>query len=1123
MRKGFLAFAAIALAFSGASAQTNISGDISGTVTDASGAVVPNATVTVTNKGTGEVKTAKSNATGSYRVSLLPPGAYHVVVTESGFQTSSSDVSVSAGQVQAADAKLNVGNSSTTVEVTSEAPLLQTENGEISTSFDQEQVQTLPNPGNDLTFIAQTAPGAVMNTQGGYGNFSTFGLPATANTFTINGGYENDPFLNLNNSGASNLLLGNNDIGDVTVVSNAYGAQYGGLGGTQVNEISRSGTNQFHGDATYWWNGSALNANDYFNDQVGTKKSRSNANQWAGAIGGPIFKDRTFFFFDTEGLRVIVPVRGTVYAPNAAYIATTENNAAAQGAGAVSFYQGFFNEYTKNAAYATATAEPNDPNAVEFNAQSANFAHEQLFTGRIDQKISDKDQFFAHMKYDFGVQPTFTSILDPIFNAASPQPDWEGQLNETHTFTPNLTNQFVFSAIYYRAIFQNTNQAAANAIAPFTISFTSGDFANDSSFGTPGETPGGEDAEWPQGRAVTGYQFADDLTFTRGRHTIRTGFYMRRDDVTDYGPSVYTTPSVSASEATFAAGSVDQFTQNFPTRPTQPVALYNLGAYIQDDWAVTPALKVTAGIRFEHNSNPVCQSSCFSRLANDFASLPTSPTTPYSNATGNGLIDSGQYKAYASFQEVGYEPRISFAWSPRGQGSNTVVRGGFGLFADAFPGQIADSLLNNAPTNVGFTLTNPNPATPIIPLYSGAAGSYTQLAAASNNAFQTGFRNGGSFSTLSSAVSGFGAPSFTSTTNTLSYPIYEEFNLELEQGFAGNIVVKADYVGNHSYHQPVNDFSANAYNAGGAPGFPTLPTSAPNPNFSSVNQVCSGASSNYNGLVVTATKRSKLLTLQANYTYSHALDEVSNGGFNYFQPLNSVNPENPSPSLLRQNYGNSDYDIRHYFSGNYIFNLPYFGGPHILTDGWQAAGTVFHSTGLPFTYYDSNTAGDLANYINPGVTPGVNLFARQLVPQLPKKCSGGNVLNLGTSAGTPCSSALDVGLATDFGQQERNQVFGPSYTDSDIAVNKAFPLYFRESAKLILGVQLFNMFNHPNFAQPNHDVASCVNATTGVFNCANSTLGTISTTVNPPTSILGSFLGGDASPRLVQLKAKIQF
>ena len=205
-----------------------------------------------------------SGSNGNFRVSLLKPDSYTVSVTMAGFQTITLSIAVTPGQIAQADVKLPVGSSTTSVEVAATEPLLHTENADLTTSFTQEQIQNLPNPGNDLTFIAQTSPGAIMNTQSGYGNFSAFGLPATSNTFTVNGGYENDPFLNLSNSGASNLLLGNNDVSEVTVTSNAYSAQFGGLGATQVNEISRSGANSFHGDATWWWNGSVLNGNDYF-------------------------------------------------------------------------------------------------------------------------------------------------------------------------------------------------------------------------------------------------------------------------------------------------------------------------------------------------------------------------------------------------------------------------------------------------------------------------------------------------------------------------------------------------------------------------------------------------------------------------------------------------------------------------------------------------------------------------------------------------------------------------------------------------------------------------------------------------------------------------------------------
>jgi Carboxypeptidase regulatory-like domain/TonB-dependent Receptor Plug Domain len=1091
----------------GAFAQNINSGDISGSVTDPTGAVIPGAKVTITSLSTGSIQTAVSNSNGSYRASLLKPGEYTVSFTLAGFENVTFKVTVSAGTVTQGDVKLPIGSSSTTVEVNETEPLLHTESAEISTQFTQEQISALPNPGNDLTFIAQTTPGAVMNTQGGYGNFSAFGLPATANTFTLNGGYENDPFLNVNNSGATNLLLGNNDIGTVTVLSNAYGAQYGGLGGTQVNEISRSGGNKFHGDATYYWNGSVMNANDYFNNQSGTPRPRSNANQWSGSIGGPIIKDKTFFFFNTEGLRVIIPVRGQIWAPNSAFIATTEAAAAAQSPAALSFYKTLFNSWTTAPGYASAVADPNDPTntIVTYNANSANFAHEAQYTARIDQRLGDKDNIFLHATYDTGTQPTFTSLLQPVFNTQSPQPQWSGQLNETHTFSPNVINQFVFADIWYQAVFQNTNAKAANAIAPFSLIFLDGEMANNGLAGTPG----GEDFAFPQGRAVNGYQFIDDFSVTHSKHTFKGGFFIRRDDVTDYGPGVATTPLDITYTADFQAANITAIDQiQFPTRITQPVAVYNLGVYFQDQWKINRDLILTTGIRFEHNSNPVCQTNCFASLSGNFATLSGLPTTPYSNAGGKGLINSGEHTALANFQKVGYEPRIGFAYTPSALGSTTTFRGGFGMFADAFPAQIADDLLNNAPTNIGFFVGGPGP------LFAGSPGSLVGQASASAAAFQSAFHSGGSFSTLSNTVPNFAAPSFVSPSTKISYPTYEEWNLAIERQIGKNTVLGANYVGNHTYHQPVLNNGVNAFNNGGIAGFPTLPTAAPNGNFSQVTQIYSGANSNYNGLVLTATQRSSYLTLQFNYTYSHALDEVSNGGFNGFSG-NSVFPTNPNPNFLHQNYGNADYDTRNYISANYIFTMPYKGGPRVLTKGWQVAGTVFHSSGLPFTFTDSSTAGGIGNYEQQFPT----LYARQTVAHLPTKCSA--IRQIGASQTNQCAAAFDFAPATDFGQQERNQVFGPSYTDTDMSVYKAFGIPHWETANLQLGVQFFNLFNHPNFGQPNHDLSACTG--TGANPCANTVFGTQATTVNPPTSILGSFLGGDASPRLIQLKAKFSF
>ena len=249
-------------------AQSTVTGAISGVVTDQSGAVLPDVSVTMKSVEKGFSQTTKTNAQGAYQFPLLEPGTYTVTISAANFKTTTATSTVSVGQTAIINAKLEVGAQGTTVEVSGEAPLLQSETSEISTTFNSREISEVPNGGNDMSFIAQTSPGSVMNTGSGYGNFSVFGVSASSNLFTLNGMYDNDPFLNLNNSGATNLLLGQNEVAEATVVTNGYSGQYGGFIGANVNYITKSGSNNWHGNANYFWNGRVMNANDYFNTRT---------------------------------------------------------------------------------------------------------------------------------------------------------------------------------------------------------------------------------------------------------------------------------------------------------------------------------------------------------------------------------------------------------------------------------------------------------------------------------------------------------------------------------------------------------------------------------------------------------------------------------------------------------------------------------------------------------------------------------------------------------------------------------------------------------------------------------------------------------------------------------------
>src|SRR5579864_2584857 len=547
----FLTAILVAFLTIGAAAQSLVSGDVTGIVSDPSGAVIPKATVTLKNNGTGQTQTTETNQSGVYRFSLVSPGEYTVTVNASGFQNAEHNVTVAVGQSTSMNMKLEVGQaSSQTVEVTAETGVVQTENGDVSTTFTPEQVQLVPNPGNDLSYIVQTAPGAVMNTQAGFGNSSTFGLPATSNLFTVNGMNENDPFLNLNNSGATNLLLGQNDVQEATVVNNGYSPQYGGLAGANVNYVTKSGTNNFHGNANYFWNGRVLNANNWFNNHSTPVVPRpfDNANQWSAALGGPIVHDKTFFFVDYEGLRVLLPTNVPVNIPSPAFQAATLANVGATNPAELPFYQNMFSIY--NSAKGAASAGPlpggdtgcgdlttfAGPCALQFRSTAGNFTHEWLLTGRIDQQIGSSDRAYLHFRTDHGLQATYTDPLNPVFNAQSDQPQYEGQFNETHTFSNNAVNQFILSGSWYSAIFAPKSMAAATALMPYRIRFSGNAFYS----------LGRDLNDWPQGRNVTQYQIIDDYSKVVGNHNLKAGVNFRRNDITDY--SLASLPPVSCQE-----------------------------------------------------------------------------------------------------------------------------------------------------------------------------------------------------------------------------------------------------------------------------------------------------------------------------------------------------------------------------------------------------------------------------------------------------------------------------------------------------------------------------------------------------------------------------------------------
>lgn len=1099
----FLLALCLASLIPGAAAQSATSGDVSGTVTDPTGAVVPNANVKVKSSETGASQSTVSNAQGFYRISFLKPGPYVVSVEAPGFKGTSYATRIAIGQVSTVNVTMVLGQESTTVEVSGEAPVIQTENADNSTSFSERQISLVPNPGNDLSYVAQAAPGSIMNTQAGYGNFSANGLPGTSNLFTVNGQNENDPFLNLNNSGATNLLLGNNDVREATVTTNGYSGQYGTLAGANVAYVTKSGSNSFHGNALYWWNGSRMNANSYFNNQSGTPKPFVNANQWGASFGGPIWKDKTFFFVDTEGLRFLLPTSTNAKIPSPEFQQATLANLAVTSPGSVPFYNQLFSLWNNAPGASLAqpvagscdnfTAAPLANCAMSFTSTVGQLSTEWLLTARIDQNIGNNDRLFGHFRSDHGFQATLSDVISPLFNVGSTQPQYEGQLQETHSFGSTSVNQFIMSGQWYSALFDVKDETAALQALPFRLSILGGTFSSLGRFFSI----------VPQGRNVTQYQLLDDFSTAKGNHSLKFGVSFRRNDVSDYDPGIGSIgASNNATLDDFFNGNGGTYFQSFPSKSRQPIGIYALGFYAQDEWRLRPSFKLNLSIRGDHFSNPVCQTNCFSRLAGDFLGVSHDPNQPYNQA-----IQSGLHELLPKYTAIEWQPRIGFAWNPFGL-KNTVIRAGFGLFADSFPANLADQLLTNPPLQVGFNI---DPA----PLSPDVTGNQAALAAGSNAAFQSGFANGATFNDLS-AVPGFSAPTFNTVTNNIHNPRYQEWNLQLEQALGARTSFSVNYVGNHGIHEVVQNPGLNAFcdstclsDLGStASQFGDLPTAMLDQRFNTVTETSSTGVSNYNGVTFSLTHRTNILQVQGNYRYSHALDTVSNGGILQFNNNTNVSilaPIDPF-NLKRLNYGNADYDIRHYFSLNYVLNVPHHFGPDALLGGWVVSGSFFARSGIPFTVVDGAAYGEL-NGFNYGIS-ATSTIPAQIIGNSSHNCDASAAAANGAH---PCLLASNFDLATsDFGNQRRNQFFGPNFFNTDLTVMKNFKIPHWEGAQFGVGAQFFNILNHPHFDQPDADITS-------------PSFGSIINPVSTPTSIFGSFLGADASPRLIQLHAKLTF
>jgi hypothetical protein len=1140
-------------------AQSGTSSAIAGTVVDSSGAVLTDAAVTATNVETKATRSGMTNSAGRYLFSQVNPGSYVVTVKSSGWaEQRSRPVEVNLGRTATLSFTMTLASTSQSVEVKADQPLLSLENPNTTTTLEARTIASLPNPGQDLTFIAQFAQGALMNTAGssndakaagGYGNVEFNGLPATSNGYILDGYDTNDPWLGLNVGLSTNLVLGLDALEEATVNTNSYSVDQGRYGASQVNYFTKSGTNRFHGDLYELWNGSLLNAEDYFlhaNDTVEslTKKPRSIVNEFGVSVGGPVRRDKLFFFAHYEGIRIALPLVSQVVVPTSAYQQYVLGQLALGGTDPITatalpaepqeipFYQSMFNLYQTRAGTPVAVSScPLDASgellpgmqmagnlfngsgcANQKQVSLTNSDSENLLVVKIDHTMNRNNSVWYRFQQDTGLQAAYTDPINAVFNSYSPQPQRTLVTGYTHIFNPNLVNQFNPGVSWYGSIFEPRN--FAQVLAAFPIVLTAG------SNSAPFTTIGGNDNTYPQGRNVTQWQINDNLIWTRGNHTTKFGINTRRIDVSDYDLGEGSVPTAVYNDlAEFTYGAAYTASATYPIALKERVAAGNLDTYAMDNYKPTERLTLIAGVRTTWNTNPVNQQRLFARPTGSFLELSHQITQPLDQ-----VIQTKVRGLFPATPVLVWQPRVSAAYEII---HGTVLHTGFGIFNDIIPAQIADLAATNAPYAPTFVggIGGQVGGVGIAPNVPGSAADATLHA---EQSFQREFGAGAS----PCAEIRAGAPTCplavslnTFSSGTLKTPYYYQYNFGIEQQVGKGAVVRLDYVGTRGLHEPYQ-VELNGYQTVCPGCFAPFPFAQPfDQRFGSVNEFQTNANSSYSGLQSSVTKQIGGLTFKGNYTLSHCLDEVSNGGL---LPFSTQGILSPLPRELSRQYGNCDYDVRHNVSAFGIYQIPFRSSRAALwalLGGWSFSGTAFLHSGLPFTVFSQPYTAS-GNGVFQASGPQ---FARK-APGVPpyRKTAYSGVTVAGTrqwlnpeafvSVIDPTTGGCaggDSAANCQFGDTGRNTVRGPHFTDSDIYLTKRFPL--TERASLRFDTQMFNAFNHPNFALPSNVHAGLP----GVYIPAK--FGTLESTISPPTGLLGVGLGGDSSPRMIAFQARVEF
>lgn len=999
-------------------AQSN-SGSITGVITDPNGAVVPNASVSVTNQGTNERRTVQTDSDGRYEVLALPTGIYTVEASANGFQaTSVKDLRLAVGEKARADVTMIVTGVDAVVTVIDQTRT-DTETATIGDTIASERVADNPINGRDFTQLLSTVPGSVQTTN----QFQT-SINGIASTFggssvLVDGIDAGRVDLN----GTSNVLgriesrvnrVSIDSVQEVQVLEQNYSAQYGQAIGAVINPITKSGGNDLHGSIFEFFRNEALDSKDYF---AGKQKFR--LNQFGGNVSGPIKRDRLFFFTNYEGVRQTRGIQFTTLVPTAAFRAEFAP-AIAPVLATMPLPNSPLND--------PSITDPDDDGIDEidrYTTQRDGTLREDTGSVKIDWLHSDRSQF----SFRYNINDSKTVVPYGVASDQIAPGKLRVQLfKASHTFTlsGNAVNEFAFG------INRNeTNAGAGPSTLPrFDLSFV------DQAIATPGP------AQFNQIRTGAVYHFLDTFSFVRGNHSLKAGGEIRLNRRS----------AESKEQETLTFFGLNDFRDNVPFviskngNPKLDYANENYSLFFQDDWKAHPRLTLNLGLRYDVST---VSREKEGRLQNfDLTTLSFTPL-------GSKLHD---------MDTNNFGPRVGFAYDLFGK-QKTVLRGGYGIFYN-----------RELPASYGSPQANTYPSLSV-DLFQWFFGVIFETC------------NGGSTFEypVNPLVYNCAVPAAFHIEKDLQTAMAQQWSLNIQQDL-GFGTLQVGYVGNHATHLLTDGVvSPRNINRKDPVDGTTRPLS---PNFGDIFVVGGYPSSSYNALQVTFRRNlSKGLRFNANYTWSHAIDNVA-GFFKDYQDENNINADRAS----------SDQDVRHNFTLDAGYELAFrewFGdGPRWIVDGWNVNSNIQIRSGLP------------VNVTRQGGVFGGFSFRPDIVPGVDTRCPNFNLPDCQFNV----AAFSDPGPGV-FGNAGRNILRGPGFAQVDLSIGKNTRINERTSLQLRL--EIYNLFDKANFADPSGGLVPGDNNSlrgTAFFGQSISTVG----------NQLGGLLGF-GGPRQLQLSARFNF